>query len=101
MRLDIQLTFIDEVFEKLRELFLPMAKRKNMEFHVNGKIDKAIYCDVEKIETILTNLVSNAFKYSNKGGSIKVEYSVFDNGRKGVFGNNRQGYRIRNLRKGN
>jgi signal transduction histidine kinase/ligand-binding sensor domain-containing protein/CheY-like chemotaxis protein/AraC-like DNA-binding protein len=78
MRLNIQLTFIDEVFEKLRELFLPMAKRKNMEFYVNGKIDKAIYCDVEKIETILTNLVSNAFKYSNKGGCIKVEYSVLD-----------------------
>jgi DNA-binding response OmpR family regulator/anti-sigma regulatory factor (Ser/Thr protein kinase) len=76
MRLNIELTYIDEVFEKLKELFLPMAKRKNMEFQVTGKIDKAIYCDVEKIETILTNLVSNAFKYSTEGGCIEVEYSV-------------------------
>jgi signal transduction histidine kinase/DNA-binding response OmpR family regulator len=76
MRLNIELTYIDEVFEKLKELFLPLAKRKNMEFTVNGKINRAIYCDVEKIETILTNLVSNAFKYSNEGGCIRVEYSL-------------------------
>ncbi|HLO61213.1 MAG TPA: two-component regulator propeller domain-containing protein [Bacteroidales bacterium] len=76
MRLDIELTYIDEVFEKLKELFQPLAKRKNMVFTVNGKINKAIYCDVEKIETILTNLVSNAFKYSNEGGCVQVEYSL-------------------------
>jgi signal transduction histidine kinase/ligand-binding sensor domain-containing protein/DNA-binding response OmpR family regulator len=76
MRLNIELTYIDEVFEKLKELFQPLAKRKNMEFTVTGKINRAIYCDVEKIETILTNLVSNAFKYSNEGGIIQVEYSL-------------------------
>lgn len=78
MKLNIELAAIDEVFMKLKESYLPLAKSKNIKFYVIGDIGKNIYCDIEKIETILSNLVSNAFKYSEKNGLVTVEYSVFE-----------------------
>lgn len=48
-----------------------------------------LYCDAEKLEIILSNLVSNAFKYTNEGGHVelivadepgRVVFSVKDNG---------------------
>ena len=78
MKLKIELVPVNEVFLKLKETYMPLAKSKNTEFYVIGNIDKAIYCDVEKIETILSNLISNAFKYSSNNGIVSVEYSVFE-----------------------
>lgn len=82
MQLNIEFATIDEVFAKLKESYLPLAKSKNIEFYVIGKIEKAVFCDIEKIETILSNLVSNAFKYSSKNGIVSVEYSVFEEAQK-------------------
>lgn len=78
MQLNLKSSQIDEIFIKLKESYLPLAKSKNIDFHVVGEVEEKIYCDIEKIETILTNLVSNAFKYSNKNGTVKVKYSVYE-----------------------
>lgn len=40
--------------------------------------EKYIYCDVDKIERIMLNLISNAVKFTNKGGCITI--TVFDKG---------------------
>ena len=82
IKLNIELAPIDEIFSKLKESYLPLAKSKNIEFYVIGEIGKEIYCDIEKIETILSNLVSNAFKYSENKGLVAIEYSVFESGEK-------------------
>lgn len=82
LKLNIELVSIDEVFIKLKESYLPLAKSKNIKFYVIGKVGKDIYCDIEKIETILSNLVSNAFKYSEKNGLVTIEYSVFETNEK-------------------
>ena len=79
MQLNVEPSFIDEIFIKLKESYLPLARSKNISFNIIGKIDKVIYCDLEKIETILSNLISNAFKYSNNDGIITVEYSLHEN----------------------
>jgi signal transduction histidine kinase/DNA-binding response OmpR family regulator len=53
--------------------FEPLGKQKDIKlsFSSNSK-DCYVYVDVEKLEKIMSNLLSNAFKFTKKGGKIKV-----------------------------
>jgi signal transduction histidine kinase len=59
--------------EKTIELLLPQAQAKNqaLEFQVQPDLP-LINADPQAIEEILTNLISNAIKYTPEKGSIKV-----------------------------
>lgn len=41
---------------------------------------KIIACDREKIERVILNLLSNSFKFTNKGGYVKISMTKGDNG---------------------
>ncbi len=59
------------------ELFAEVAKRKQIDFKMEAfqEDDFVLDFDVEKMERIYTNLLSNAFKFTPKGGAIKVKLS--------------------------
>lgn len=53
--------------------FSQHARLKKINFAITGAVDEIpVYADKEKIEIILFNLVSNAFKYTSNGGSIVI-----------------------------
>jgi DNA-binding response OmpR family regulator/nitrogen-specific signal transduction histidine kinase len=53
--------------------FKEMAKRKHIHFHINVSDDAfIIWMDMEKLEKIYFNLLSNAFKYTLENGHIDV-----------------------------
>ncbi|MFC2083755.1 two-component regulator propeller domain-containing protein [Bacteroidota bacterium] len=55
-------------------LFESLANRKNIALKVIWEKEQMqIYFDKEKMEKILTNLLSNAFKFTSEGGAIVVE----------------------------
>lgn len=57
----------------LYELFTDKAARKEIDFSFSTNTDDMkVWVDVEKIETVLFNLVSNAFKFTPKGGTINL-----------------------------
>lgn len=70
---------IVEVTENIVQSVSEYIKRKeiNIIFDTNTE-EKIIACDPEKIERIILNLISNAIKFSNSGGSIFV--NVLDKG---------------------
>ncbi len=76
MKLNVSLCNLDNAFQKLNELYFPLAKNKNILFQVVGNIGCQVYADEEKIMTILSNLTSNAFKYSLQDGEVVVSYSL-------------------------
>lgn len=55
--------------------FSPLAKRKNMEFEViQGDCIPEGYVDADKLDKIIFNLLSNAFKYTADGGRIQLSF---------------------------
>ncbi|MCP4157848.1 MAG: response regulator, partial [bacterium] len=53
--------------------FESLARQNNIDFTFNSEEEKiAIYCDLENLERIITNLLANAFNYTPKGGRITV-----------------------------
>ncbi|HMR18348.1 MAG TPA: response regulator [Sphingobacterium sp.] len=67
---------IKEFIESIEELFIELAKDKEIDFEI--KIDprcpRQIVSDEYRIQQVLKNFLSNAFKFTNKGG--KVTFSV-------------------------
>lgn len=54
-----------------------LAKSNDIKFKiVNPYNELKVYADPEQIHTILNNLLSNAFKFTNSGGSISVKIKI-------------------------
>ncbi len=54
----------------------PLLKKKELELMITmPQAPLRVYCDLEKMQVIVNNLVSNAIKYSVKGEKIYVELS--------------------------
>lgn len=67
-------TFINQLSHVF---FSPLAIRKNIEFEINhGECTTDIYYDADKMDKILFNLLSNAFKYTPKDGKISLSYYI-------------------------
>lgn len=60
---------VREVFD----YFTGISEEKQIHYRFSTNIDELnIYIDVNKIEQVLVNIISNAFKYSDSGGDISV-----------------------------
>ncbi|MEZ5104979.1 MAG: two-component regulator propeller domain-containing protein [Draconibacterium sp.] len=65
---------IVEIIESNIDAFSFMAKEKsiNVEFNVENKLIEG-WVDIEKLDIILFNILSNAFKYTPERGLVKIE----------------------------
>lgn len=73
--LEVKVTSIDLVqfFREIHGLFSDKAARKNIAFtFVPALPELKVWADAEKMETVFYNLLSNAFKFTPKGGEIIV-----------------------------
>lgn len=60
-------------------LYERVAQEKNIRYHFDSKIEEEeVFYDPEYLELILNNLLSNAFKYTDEGGSITVTLGKHD-----------------------
>jgi len=54
--------------------FTDIAEKKGMQFSVSSNVDSLeIYFDKDKVEKIIFNLLSNAFKYTHDNGTVSVQ----------------------------
>ena len=70
------LTFsIVETVENLVNISQPMIKEKNIEFnfHINQMEKEYLFTDQLRLNQIYINILSNAIKYTEPGGSVSVE----------------------------
>lgn len=67
---------IEEISEDLSQLFSEVAKNKDIKYAINieKSLPKKILTDKIRVEQILKNLLSNAFKFTPKEGSVTVGF---------------------------
>lgn len=90
MPIELDTVPLDLLFEKAVSVFKAQANEKKIELSCKLAADlPRIRADVNKITWVLTNLISNALRYTDAGGSIRlaaqrtgsqVSVSVADNG---------------------
>jgi signal transduction histidine kinase/DNA-binding response OmpR family regulator len=74
MKLELIETDIIDILRTLAASFSSLAESKMITFSYNLPIvTKLCFCDPDKIEKILINLLSNAFKFTPNGGKISIE----------------------------
>ncbi len=72
MKLQVSKQNIIPVFKRIINLFSSLAERNKIDLNITSPESLVMYFDEEKIETILNNLLSNAFKFTSEGGSVEV-----------------------------
>jgi len=66
---------VTDIIAKIVEFFKPEAERHHVTLQMTPSAAPAIQADVQDMEKLFTNLISNAIKYNVENGSVTVETS--------------------------
>ncbi|MCM1987272.1 PAS domain-containing sensor histidine kinase [Methanococcoides seepicolus] len=73
MELNIEEIILTKVIEEIETSIIPLSSNKNIELTFNMDVRKPIIkADMMKFKQILYNLVSNAIKFTDQGGSVTI-----------------------------
>lgn len=74
MELDENFEVVGNVSQLVCNAFAAEASRKNIELHENVNVEhKYVIVDSTKMQEILSNLISNAIKYTPEGGKVLID----------------------------
>ena len=84
LRLDLEPVLLPELFEDLQERLeaLISSSNRSLEIHI-APGTPAVLADYELIISVLTNLLSNAFRYAPEGDTVRLDAIVVYNGHEG------------------
>ena len=86
MELDNAPTNLKKIFLDVQDMFATQMETKDIEFNVDtSKVkNKFVICDENRLNRVLLNLISNAFKFTPKGGKISVKLEQKNDGADGI-----------------
>ncbi|MBR6222975.1 MAG: amino acid permease [Lachnospiraceae bacterium] len=88
MELDIQMADLNEIFDDIHSLFVNQMESKGIDYVVDikGVGHRYVMCDANRLNRVLLNLISNALKFTSKGGSVTVRLKELERGAMGETG---------------
>lgn len=80
LELSKELFPISDMVTYLRRVFLPQSERKKLDFDIEiaSNVPEMIYTDKQRLTQVLTNLLTNAIKFTDLG-SVKVTFNKVGN----------------------
>jgi len=69
---------IDHFVEQICRNLEPLSEKKNITVSMEGKGEQLVYFDPDKMDKILSNLMSNALKYTPENGRILIGYETYE-----------------------
>jgi two-component system CheB/CheR fusion protein len=73
MSIDAQLVQVGTLCASVVELSQPAAKEKSITLTLIQKDDPRVWGDPDRLQQVLNNVVSNAIKFSTKGGRVEMQ----------------------------
>ncbi|MCF6360307.1 MAG: PAS domain S-box protein [Cyclobacteriaceae bacterium] len=75
------------IVDKIHDLFTPVAStnRVNLHYHINKTLPQYINTDETRLIQVLSNLVSNSLKFTQKGGSIDIGFELIEEDNKNAI----------------
>ncbi|SMO58229.1 GAF domain-containing sensor histidine kinase [Gracilimonas mengyeensis] len=77
-KLNVENVHVEETIRDIVEMYTPMAKTKEVEIVLNLGSGMEFKLDEEKFKLIVSNLLSNALKFSENGDKVTLEFKVED-----------------------
>ena len=75
-RMELEFVPVDlgAVFDGMRDLFAEQMRQKALDFQVyTGQVqNKYVWCDRKNLNRVLLNVLSNAYKFTPEGGTVKA-----------------------------
>ncbi len=68
---------VEELINDLIDIYKPLSKAKNIQLTLNCDVQNTFRLDNEKFKLILSNLISNAIKFSKMGDSVEINVNQF------------------------
>ncbi|MFJ2334652.1 ATP-binding protein [Pseudomonas helleri] len=81
--ISVQSLDVTQIFEEALSLLMPLASEKQVELTFHAEPDLQIHADPERLFQVLSNLISNAIKFTPADGKIVV--AAMSNGDEIVF----------------
>lgn len=80
LRLTIERESLEPLLVRVRSMFEHVARERNIALTVDGPSDVELDVDAERLLQVMSNLVANALKFTEAGGSVHVTAAVDDAG---------------------
>ncbi|MFZ4462724.1 MAG: PAS domain S-box protein [Bacteroidales bacterium] len=72
LSLSLEPVQISKLVYEIKDILQPLATNRNIRILHNGREDIFVRADKQRLKQVLINLINNAIKYNNEGGSITI-----------------------------
>jgi len=81
-RLEPRPIAVDHLLTELESAFHVLAMQREVHFRVERQegVSDEVYWDLDRINEVLGNLLSNAFKFTPKGGTVELSFASAESG---------------------